>query len=42
MKNINVFIDEEYEKLNEPLCKSIVEKILSHYKFTSYEVYVIF
>ena len=42
MKNINVFIDEEYEKLNEPLCKSIVEKILSHYKYTSYEVNVIF
>ena len=42
MKNINVFIDEEYEKLNEPLCKSIVQKILSHYKYTSYEVNVIF
>ena len=42
MKNINVFIDEEYEKLNEPLCKSIIEKILTHYKYTSYDVNVIF
>ena len=42
MKNINVFIDKEYEKLNEPLCKLIIEKILSHYKFTSYNINVIF
>ena len=26
MRNINVFIDKEYEKINEPLCKSIIEK----------------
>ena len=42
MRNINVFIDKEYEKLNEPLCKSIIEKILSHYKYTSYNINVIF
>ena len=42
MKNINVFIDKEYEKLNESLCKSIVEKIITHYKYTSYDVNVIF
>ena len=42
MKNINVFIDKEYEKINEPLCKSIIEKILSHYKYTSYDINVIF
>tara|TARA_B100000676_G_C17396930_1_gene493055 strand:+ start:61 stop:504 length:444 start_codon:yes stop_codon:yes gene_type:complete len=42
MKNINVFTDKEYEKLNEPLCKSIIEKILSHYKYTSYNINVIF
>ena len=42
MKNINVFIDNKYEKLNEPLCKSIIEKILTHYKYTSYDVNVIF
>ena len=42
MKNINVFIDKEYEKLNESLCKSIIEKILTHYKYTSYDVNVIF
>ena len=42
MKHINVFIDEEYEKLNEPLCKSIVEKILTHYNYISYDINVIF
>ena len=42
MKNINVFIDKEYEKLNESLCKSIIEKVLTHYKYTSYDVNVIF
>ena len=42
MKNIDVFIDEEYEQLNESLCKSIIEKILTHYKYTSYDVNVIF
>ncbi len=42
MKNINVFIDIEYEKLNESLCKSIIEKIMTHYKYTSYDVNVIF
>ena len=42
MKNINVFIDEEYEKLNEPRCKLIIEKILIHYKYSSYNVNVIF
>ena len=42
MRNINVFIDKEYEKINELLCKSIIEKILSHYKYTSYDINVIF
>ena len=42
MKNINVFIDKEYEKLNESLCKSIIEKIINHYKYKSYDVNVIF
>ena len=42
MKNINVFNDKEYEKLNEPLCKSIIENILSHYKYKSYDINVIF
>jgi len=42
MKNINIFIDKKYEKLNEPLCKSIIEKILTYYKYTSYDVNVIF
>ena len=42
MKNIEVFIDKEYEQLNESLCKSIIEKILTHYKYTYYDVNVIF
>tara|TARA_Y100000768_G_scaffold143408_1_gene106832 strand:+ start:208 stop:651 length:444 start_codon:yes stop_codon:yes gene_type:complete len=42
MKNINVFNDEEYEKLNELLCKSIIKKILTHYKYMSYDINVIF
>ena len=42
MKNINVFIDKEYEKLNKPLCELIIKKILTHYKYTSYDVNVIF
>ena len=42
MMNVNVFTDKEYEKLNESLCKSIIEKILTHYKYTSYDVNVIF
>ena len=42
MKNINVFVDEKYEKLDEFLCKSIIEKILTQYKYTSYDVNIIF
>ena len=42
MMNVNVFIDKEYEKLNESLCKSIIEKIITHYKYTSYDINVIF
>ena len=42
MRNVNVFIDKEYEKINEPLCKSIIEKILFHYKYMSYDINVIF
>tara|TARA_B100001559_G_C16189869_1_gene479389 strand:+ start:61 stop:501 length:441 start_codon:yes stop_codon:yes gene_type:complete len=42
MKNINVFIEKKYEKLNECLCKSVIEKILTHYNYTSYDVNIIF
>jgi len=42
MKNINVFNYKEYEKLNELLCKSIIKKILTHYKYMSYDINVIF
>ena len=42
MKNINVFIDKKYEKLNESLCKSIIKNILTHYNYASYDVNIIF
>ena len=42
MKNINVFIEQKCEKLNKSLCKSIIEKILTQYKYTSYDVNIIF
>ena len=42
MKNINVFIDKKYEKLNESICRSIIEKILTHYNYLSYEINIIF
>ena len=42
MKNINVFVDKKYEKINEFLCHSIIEKILAQYKYTSYDVNIIF
>ena len=42
MKNINVFADKKYDKLNESLCKLIIKKILTHYKITSYDINIIF
>ena len=42
MKNINVFIDKKYEKINEFLCKLIIEKILNYHRITSFDVNVIF
>jgi len=42
MKNINVFTDKKYEKLNESFCKLIIEKILTHYKYLSYDINIIF
>ena len=42
MRNINVFIGKKYEKLNESICKSIIEKILTHYNYSSYDINIIF
>ena len=42
MKNINVFVEKKYEKINESLVKSIIKKIFTHYKYTSYDVNIIF
>ena len=42
MKNVHVFISPKYEKLNEDFCTTIVEKVLTHYDFKSFDVNIIF
>mgnify|MGYP001305948950 FL=1 len=42
MKNIHVFINPKYEKLNENLCTTIVKKVLNHYDLKSFDVNLIF
>ena len=42
MKNIHVFINPKYEKLNENLCTTIVEKVLTHYELKAFDVNLIF
>ena len=42
MKNIYVFINPKYEKLNENLCTTIVKKVLNHYDLKSFDVNLIF
>ena len=42
MKNINVFINPEYVKLNESICTTIVKKVLTHYDLKSFDVNLIF
>ena len=42
MKNVYVFINPKYEKLNETLCSQIVKKVLTHYDFKSFDVNLIF
>ena len=42
MKNIHVFINSEYEKLNENLCTTIVKKVLTHYDLKSFDINLIF
>ena len=42
MKNIYVFINPKFEKLNEALCSQIVKKVLTHYNFQSFDVNLIF
>ena len=42
MKNIHVFINPDYEKLNESLCTTIVKKVLTHYDLKSFDVNLIF
>jgi len=42
MKNIHVFINPKYEKLNETLCSQIVKKVLTHYNFQSFDVNLVF
>ena len=42
MKNIHVFINPKYEKLNETLCSQIVKKVLIYYNFKSFDINLIF
>ena len=42
MKNIHVFINPDYEKLNESLCTTIVKKVLTHYDLKSFDINLIF
>ena len=42
MKNIHVFINPKYEKLNENICTTIVKKVLNHYDLRSFDVNLIF
>ena len=42
MKNIHVFINPEYVKLNESICTTIVKKVLTHYDLKSFDVNLIF
>ena len=42
MKNVHVFINPKYEKLNEGFCTTIVKKVLTHYDFKSFDVNLIF
>ena len=42
MKNIHVFINPEYVKLNKNLCITIVKKVLTHYDLKSFDVNLIF
>ena len=42
MKNIYVYINPKYEKLNKNLCTTIVKKVLNHYDLKSFDVNLIF
>ncbi len=42
MKNIHVFINPEYVKLNKNLCITIVKKVLTHYDLKSFDINLIF
>ena len=42
MKNVHVFINPKYEKLNESLCVTIVKKVLTHYDLKLFDINLIF
>ena len=42
MKNIHVFINPKFEKLNETLCCQIVKNVLNHHNFQCFDVNLIF
>ena len=41
MKNINVFINPKYEKINKKLCITIAKKVLAHYHLKSFDINLI-
>ena len=41
MKNIHVFINPKYEKLNEDFCGTIVKRVLNYYNIKSFDVNLI-
>ena len=42
MKNIHVFINPKYEKLDEDFCVTIVKRVLTYYDIKSFDVNLIF
>ena len=42
MKNIHVFINPKYEKLDEGFCGNIVKRVLTHYDIKSFDINLIF
>lgn len=42
MKNIHVFINPKYEKLDEGFCRTIVKRVLTHYDIKSFDINLIF
>ena len=42
MKNIHVFINPKYEKINKKFCITITKRVLAHYDIKSFDINLIF